>query len=176
LLKATKKQLNNETMILYSFTIEFFASFAIWLMFAGILVLWVADGKIKREEVLHAVLAFIFAWLVAETIKRLIPTLRPFVVNGQGVLTLTKPGDGSFPSGHTASAFALSTTIWLHDKKAGWFYLILASLVGIARILANVHYPVDILGGVVIGILASFLIERVHLFKLLARFRKKIRK
>lgn len=150
--------------------ITFLASFLIWLMFAGLLILWVIDGKIKKEQVIHAILAALSAWLIAEAIKYCFPTLRPFLLNGDSVKTLTVPSDGAFPSGHSALAFALATTIWLHDKKAGWFYLILAGLMGLARILANVHYPIDILGGALLGIITSFIVEKIHLFKI---FRKR---
>lgn len=152
--------------------ITFLASFLIWFMFAGLILLWVIDGRIKREEALHALFSFFLAWAAAEIIKRAVPTERPFQINGFTPLTTTKPTDGAFPSGHTAAAFALSTTIWLHDKKVGWVYMILGLVVGAARILANVHYPVDILGGALVGILTAFLVEKVHLFALLARIKK----
>lgn len=143
--------------------IEFLASFLIWLMFLGLLILWAIDGKIKKEQVLHALVASLFAWTLAEIIKRLIPTTRPFMVNGEMPLTLTVNNDGSFPSGHTSAAFALATTIWLHDRKVGWAYIIAALIVGAARVLANVHYPVDILAGAILGFVTAFGVERLHL-------------
>jgi len=144
--------------------IEFVASFLIWFMYAGLLIIWLVDGKIKKEQVRHALFAVVSAWLVGETIKVLFPTVRPYLVNGKPPLTLTMPGGSSFPSGHTAGAFALATMIWLHDRKVGWLYLISALLVGVARVLANVHYPVDILAGAVLGIFTSFGVEKLHLF------------
>ena len=44
-----------------SIAITFAASFLIWLMFAGLLVLWIIDGKIKKEEALHALFASLIA-------------------------------------------------------------------------------------------------------------------
>ncbi len=152
--------------------ITFLASFLIWFMFAGLIILWVIDGRIKKEEALHAIVAFILAWVVADIIKLFFPTLRPFIVNGAPSLTLFPEHNGAFPSGHSSAAFALAVTIWLHDRKLGWIYILLALIVGTARVLANVHYPVDILGGAVVGILTAFLVERVHLFKLLGRIKK----
>jgi len=143
--------------------IEFFASFFLWLMFAGIFVLWIYDGKIKKEQALHALFAGILAWVLVAFIKSLFPTLRPFMLNGRPTDVLIPPSDGSFPSGHTATAFALAVTIWKHDKKVGVFYLLAALAVGVARVLANVHYPVDILGGAVLGILSSLATEKLHL-------------
>jgi undecaprenyl-diphosphatase len=140
--------------------ITFLASFLIWIMFAGLLILWVIDGRIKREQVTHALLAALLAWLIAEAIKHYFPTLRPFLLNGDSVKTLTIPNDGAFPSSHAAAAFALAVTIWLHDRKMGWLYLISASVVGTARILANVHYPVDVFGGALLGIITGLTFGR----------------
>ena len=152
-----------------SIIIEFLASFLIWLMFLGLFVVWYLDGKVKKEMVLHGFVAFWTAWIIAEILKKLIPTARPFMVNGGEPLTLTISSDGSFPSGHSAAAFALATTIWLHDRKVGWAYIIAALIVGTARVLANVHYPVDILAGAILGILTAFSVEKLHLFKLIWR-------
>jgi undecaprenyl-diphosphatase len=149
--------------------ITFLASFLIWLMFAGLLILWVIDGRIKREQVIHALLASFVAWIIAQTIKFLIPIPRPFLLNGKTPLTLTLDTDGTFPSAHAALAFGLSTTIWLHDRKIGWLYLISACIVGIARVLANVHYPIDVCGGALLGIFTSFVTEKVHMFKILKK-------
>ena len=150
-------------------TVTFLASFLIWFLYAGLLILWITDGKIKKETVIHALLASLTAWLLAEFIKSLIPTVRPFLLNGNPIKTLTFPSDGAFPSAHAATAFALAVTVWFHDRKVGWIYLALALIIGIARVVANVHYPQDILGGAVLGILIAFLIEKLHLFQLLRR-------
>ena len=143
--------------------ITFLASFLIWIMFAGLFVLWVIDGKVKKEQALHGVLAFVLAWIVADIIKHFFPTLRPFLTNGETALTLFPQHNGAFPSGHTAAAFALAITLWLHDRKVGWIYIILAITIGIARVFANVHYPVDILGGGIVGIVIAIAIEKIHL-------------
>lgn len=147
--------------------ITFLASILIWLMFFGLIVLWVVDGKIRKETVVHALFASLVAWTISEIIKYIFPSLRPFQVNDFTPLTLTVPWDGAFPSGHTALAFALSVTILKHDKKVGVLYLIMAGLVGIARIMAHVHYPIDIVGGAILGTLTSEIVNKKHLFKFL---------
>lgn len=149
--------------------IEFFASVFLWILFAGLLVLWTLDGKIKKEQVIHALLSCLLAWAVVVTIKFFFPTIRPFVINGKGVGVIVAPFDGAFPSWHTAMAFALSVTIFMHDKKVGLLYLLGAILIGVARVYANVHYPMDILGGTFIGTLVAVVVEKVHLFRLLKR-------
>ena len=131
--------------------------------------MWFIDGRIKKEQVIHALLAGFIAWLLVMLIKHLFPTVRPFVLDGRGVDVLFKPTDSAFPSAHTALAFALAVTIFMHDRRVGWFYLIGALLIGVARVLANVHYPVDILGGALIGTLIAVIVERLHFFDLVKR-------
>ena len=104
-------------MIMVNPIITFLASFLIWVMFAGLLVLWIIDGKIKREQVLHALIACIFAYLISLMIKEFFPMPRPFELNGERPLTITVHSDGAFPSSHAAVAFALGVTVWLHNKK-----------------------------------------------------------
>lgn len=149
--------------------VTFLASILIWLMFFGLIVLWVIDGKIKKEVVLHALFSCVFAWVITESIKFIFPTLRPFQVQNIIPLTTTIPGDGAFPSTHTAVAFALSVTILKHDKKVGILYLIMSALVGAARIMAHVHYPIDIIAGALIGTIISRLTSSKHFDRLLNR-------
>lgn len=142
--------------------ITFAASYLIWFMFAGLAVLWLIDGKIKKEQVAHALIASFLAWLITEFIKQIFHTPRPFMVDGFHPLTVTTPTDPAFPSSHSALAFALAFTVWLHDKKVGIIFITLAILVGVARILADVHYPVDIVGGAIVGLAVAFLMEKIH--------------
>jgi undecaprenyl-diphosphatase len=149
-----------------SLVVTFAASFLIWFMFAGLIFLWFIDGRLKKEQVLHALFASLVAWVLTQMIKGLIPTLRPFQVSGGLPMTLTIPLDASFPSIHAAVAFALAVSIWLHDKKIGYVFLAGAFLVSWGRIASNVHYFGDVLVGAGIGITVSYIIEKLHLFKL----------
>lgn len=149
------------------YIIEFVASFLIYILFVSLAVLWVIDGKIKREQVVHAIVAVLIAALTATIIKQLFPTVRPYVINGQAIDVIVKPLDAAFPSGHTAESFALAVTIFMHDRKIGSIYLILALAIGISRVLANVHYPIDILGGAFFGTLIAVLVERLHFMDLI---------
>jgi undecaprenyl-diphosphatase len=106
------------------------------------------------------------AWLLAHLLKAVFPTPRPFQING-GVAAVVFPlTNGGFPSGHAAAAFALALTVWRHHKKVGIVYLISACLIGLARVLANVHYPIDIVGGAILGIIVAFVVEKLHFRKL----------
>ena len=149
--------------------ITFLASILIWFMFAGLAVLWVIDGRIKKEQVVHALASSFLAWIGAQIIKLLFPIARPFSLYSLPALTLTIPTDAAFPSAHTAAAFALAVTIWLHNKKIGVLYLLAALAVGLGRIFSNVHYPMDILAGAILGSSIAIIVEKFHLFKLISR-------
>ena len=76
--------------------VNFMASFLIWVMFAILFALWVLDKRIKKEQIYHAVLASIMAWLLSEVIKSWFPSLRPFELNNKPTFTLTGPHGSAF--------------------------------------------------------------------------------
>lgn len=149
--------------------IIFLASFLIYFLFFGLIILWFIDGKIKKEQVIHALVAAFIAWCISALIKYFFPTMRPFMVNGREIDVLIMPVDGAFPSGHTAEAFALAITVFMHDRKVGWLFLIGALTVGVARVVANVHYPADIVGGAFLGTIVAVIIEKMHFWDLVSR-------
>ena len=142
-------------------------------MFVGLVVLWVIDGRVKQELALHAAIAVMIAWVIAEIVKTLFPTLRPYQVNGYPPLTIsllhTNGAGGGFPSSHAAVAFALAVTVWLHNKKIGFVFVLAAIGVGIGRVLGNVHYPLDIFAGAVLGTVVAFAIDKMHVHSLLSK-------
>jgi undecaprenyl-diphosphatase len=138
-------------------------------MFAGLIILWVIDGRIKKEQVLHALMTALFAWVAATMIKGLLPQTRPFSLNGLPPLTFITPTtDSSFPSGHAAVAFGIAVSIWLHSRKVGVWFIVAATFVGLGRIVSNVHFYADVVGGAMIGVFIAYLIKKLHLFKLLS--------
>jgi undecaprenyl-diphosphatase len=147
--------------------VTFFASFLIWLMFAGIIALWFVDKKFKWRQVFYIFFASFVAWGFSEMTKKIFPTLRPFEV-GRGIpLTLTIPTDSSFPSGHASMAFSLAIGMRKYSKKVFFLYIIFATLIGLGRVLGHVHYYIDIIAGAGIGILTVLLLEKISTAKLL---------
>jgi undecaprenyl-diphosphatase len=67
----------------------------------------------------------------------------------------------SFPSGHAAIFFAIATAVYLYNKKLGIWFFVVAILMGMARIFVGVHWPSDILGGAVIGIISGIIVGKI---------------
>lgn len=90
-------------------------------------------------------------------LKNLSARTRPFDVNTAVELIVKRPKDFSFPSGHTAASFASITALFLaKEKKLAWPALVLGSVMAFSRMYLYVHYPTDILGGIVVGIISGY--------------------
>ena len=69
---------------------------------------------------------------------------------------ISKPTSFSFPSGHTASAFAAAIALLWHNRKFGIPITIFAALMGFSRIYVEVHYCTDVIAGVISGTICAF--------------------
>ncbi|MDD6160322.1 MAG: phosphatase PAP2 family protein [Oscillospiraceae bacterium] len=91
------------------------------------------------------------------TVKPLVSRLRPWVVMEGFETLLTSSDPNSFPSGHTCAAFAFAAAVCVTAPKK-WMKaaaLIVAALMGWSRLYVGVHFPSDVLAGVVIGTLCG---------------------
>ena len=110
----------------------------------------------KKKEILLAFFTGIVAYLVADILKIFIHTPRPYDAFLM-VHSLFPETGFSFPSGHATFYMALAVSIFFYHKKAGYIFMLFALLIGIARIIGGVHFPIDILGGFILGGLISYL-------------------
>lgn len=107
-------------------------------------------------------------------LKNLFARERPFAGNEEIWLLIKAPLDYSFPSGHTMSSFASASSVTFLPKgrfpgKAAAAMWVTAALIGFSRLYLYVHFPSDVLGGLVIGVLIGF-----GAAKLFSRFDKLI--
>lgn len=100
-------------------------------------------------------------FIVNLTLKPLVGRLRPFQVDEGISLLIGPPGDASFPSGHTASFFGGATVLMMQDRRLGIPMLVLAVLVGFSRLYLQVHFPSDVLFGILLGIFNGFLSVKI---------------
>lgn len=84
--------------------------------------------------------------------KNLIRRQRPCDVSIDFNAFLVPSDKFSFPSGHTAAAFVMAALCNYYYPEFGVFAFILATIIGTSRILLGVHYPTDIVAGVVLGL------------------------
>ncbi|MFL6556343.1 MAG: undecaprenyl-diphosphatase, partial [Bacillus sp. (in: firmicutes)] len=83
---------------------------------------------------------------------------RPFVTHHVNWL-IPHVKNASFPSDHATAAFVIATTIWIWKKRAGWIWLVLAAGIALSRVWTGVHYPLDVVGGMLIGTSIAFAIQ-----------------
>jgi len=111
----------------------------------------------KKKEILFVFFSAFFSYIVASLLKILFHTSRPFL-DLPNVLALFPETGFAFPSGHAAFFSALAVAIFFTHKKAGYVFMFFALLIGLTRIVAGVHFPIDILGGFLLGGIVSYLV------------------
>lgn len=89
-------------------------------------------------------------------IKNIVERPRPFM-DYPFELVIGDPTGWSFPSGHTTGAFAAATAVFLFRRRLGLCMYGYAALVAFSRMYLYVHYPTDILGGIVLGVFSALL-------------------
>ena len=117
--------------------------------------------KQRIVEIFMVFIAAAGAWVIASFIKALIGAPRPFRLLDEVNLLLDYGGFDSFPSGHASFFAALAMTLYFYHRKAGIIFFAGALLIGIARIIAGVHFPLDILVGYALGGLLAWVVYRL---------------
>ena len=77
-------------------------------------------------------------------------------------LLFYRPTDSSLPSNAVAAVFGIAFGIWAVNRMLGWFAIAAASLYGLARVYAGVHYPLDIVAGAAIAIPVTYLVFKMR--------------
>ncbi|MBQ5858865.1 MAG: phosphatase PAP2 family protein [Peptococcaceae bacterium] len=110
-----------------------------------------------RKAGLAMALALIFCLLIGNiTLKPLIARPRPYSYFPEMQLLIPPLSDYSFPSGHTFASFASATALFLHHRKEGTAAYLLAAVIAFSRMYLYVHFPTDILAGIILGVASGF--------------------
>ncbi len=89
------------------------------------------------------------------TLKPIVNRIRPYDIKEGIELLITKPHDASFPSGHSSASFAAAVATVFYNKKIGIPAMVLAALIAFSRLYLYVHFPTDVLGGIILGSLCG---------------------
>jgi undecaprenyl-diphosphatase len=142
---------------LIDWVVVFFASYLqyvlgiLFLLFLAIKTFPISKWKIFLSGIFSIIIS---RGIITTIIRYFYHRPRPFVF--YNFTPLIPENDYSFPSGHMTFFFALSMVIFMYNKKWGSWFIIASALMGIARIIAGVHWASDIIGGAIIGIVVGY--------------------
>jgi undecaprenyl-diphosphatase len=126
--------------------------------------LWLATRNAMQRDknqraVIAAAISIGFANVLVALCGHFYYGPRPFneLPGGSVNLLFYKPTDSSFPSNFAAVIFAMATPVFMKNKRLGSSLLVLALLSSFGRIYIGIHYPLDVVAGAILGILAGFL-------------------
>ena len=141
------------------FLAEYFQYFLLFAFF--LLVYFSQYAKQEKLRIAGVVtVSVVVARLgITEIIRFFYHRPRPFLTHDVHQLVIENAW--SFPSGHAAFFFAMAMALYFYNKKWGIGFFFAAIVMNISRIIAGVHYPSDIIGGMIIGVLVAYAIFRV---------------
>jgi membrane-associated phospholipid phosphatase len=145
------------------------AAFAFGIPGVMLIIALIKKNIVLQREALLIIIPVALSAILANILKYAIDLPRPYEIY-PFIEKLSSGGSPSFPSGHTADAFAFAIAAWLVYRK--WYFLlpclVWAALVGYSRMSLGVHFPSDVLAGAFIGTFCA------TIFYWLANRKKKI--
>lgn len=129
------------------------------LLWIGVAILLICMKKYRKCG-LQVAVAMLLTFIVGNLIlKNMIHRDRPCWIDPSITLLVKSPSDFSFPSGHSMNGFTASVSILLCDKKLGIAAVILAAAIAFSRLYNFVHFPTDVIAGIVIGIVSALFVN-----------------
>lgn len=123
---------------------------------------WLTSWDTRRTGMILLAALCVDIILCNGILKNLFCRIRPCDVNTSIQLLIARPDDFSFPSGHTAASFAAVAALYFSGDKSLWKpALVLAFWIAFSRLYLYVHYPTDILGGILTGCVAGYVGYRI---------------
>ena len=120
---------------------------AMWILLAVLLLIF---KKTRRGGAAVALALIIDVVVVNLLLKNIVARPRPFAAMDFEPL-ISPPSGWSFPSGHSAVSFSAAVALCFHWRKWGIAALVLAFFIAASRVYLLVHYPTDVVAGIIIG-------------------------
>lgn len=123
-----------------------------WFVLGVVLII---SKKYRKVGILTVLTVLLTIILDGAIIKNIVQRPRPFLQVTTINMLISRPLDYSFPSVHTAAAVAACVVLFNTMKKYSIPFIFLATLIAFSRLYLFVHYPSDVLGGVILGVISS---------------------
>lgn len=140
------------------------------LIFSGLmpLILIVINIGRSRQLGIELLAALSFSQVFVQLLKRTLSRERPYnILENINTFDIVLK-DYSFPSGHTTASFSIATILTYYLPPLMLVFFAIALLVGISRIYLAVHYPSDVIVGLILGVTSSIITHSYfinHMFK-----------
>ncbi|MCC7450211.1 MAG: phosphatase PAP2 family protein [Anaerolineae bacterium] len=145
---------------MWDHVVIFGASYLYLVIIAVAVITWLFCSGVNRIKLLRlAVIVLPVSYIIAAGLGYVIASPRPFMV-ADIVPLIPASTDNGFPSETTLVAAAAATVVFVYHRRVGAILCFLACWVGVARVLAQVHHPIDIVGSLVISSLVTYLVYR----------------
>lgn len=125
-----------------------------WIVLSAILLI----PKKTRKIGIACVISLLVGTLITNVaLKNIVARTRPYEVVPGLQLLIEKQNDFSFPSGHSSASFAVAMVLFkMVPKVWGIPAVVLAALIAFSRLYVGVHYPTDVIAGILIGIFSAW--------------------
>ena len=143
---------------MFNLLIIFVAEYFYLVSVLGFILYFLQSKRaLKKSILILGIPSFLLSYIVAKLLALFINDPRPFVVDHIKPLILHAPDNG-FPSDHTLLTMTIASIIFVYNKKLGIGLFIIALLIGVARVLAHIHHPLDIIGAAIIAVGATSIV------------------
>lgn len=138
------------------------AQYLLFVLIAIAGAYWLTKDKtMKLKIVFIGILGSLIALILMKIGAALFYDPRPFV-DGAVIPYFKHAADNGFPSDHTSLAAVLAVTMFFASRKLGIALFVGAIAIGSARVIAHVHSPIDIIGGLAIGIVSVYISQLLY--------------
>lgn len=143
------------------FLMIFGAEYLIYAAFILIFVLAIKGSVKEKKALILATLSIPIVVVLIKIIHLFLFEPRPFITHDISPLISYTREDASFPSRHTALMFTLAFSYFFYQSKWKFYFFIMALWVGLSRIYVGVHYPLDIIGGIITALISVFIAWKI---------------